>query len=68
MLDMERPFKIEALSAHNLEALFDNRIGAIRIPAFATAAECQALVNAADRETYIYAPEQSPPIGRMGLN
>lgn len=37
---------VQPLSAESLEALFDNRIPAIRIAGFATPAECRAFANA----------------------
>src|SRR3954467_1697110 len=58
---------IGELSHDNLRALFDSGLPAIRIPGFASPAECEALVAVVDDVAFAYSPLQSPPIGRIGI-
>ncbi|MBL8386192.1 MAG: hypothetical protein JNM90_24120 [Burkholderiales bacterium] len=55
-----------ALSRASLAALLDNRIAAIRIPGFATPAECAAFARAARAGDLKYYSVE-PPVGYIGM-
>ncbi|MDR3517142.1 MAG: hypothetical protein P4M00_15120 [Azospirillaceae bacterium] len=58
---------ISEFTQDTLRALLDSQIPAIRFRGFATQAECEALVTAIDEDAFAYSPQQSPPIGRIGI-
>ncbi len=54
------------LSADNVERLFRNEIPAIRVPGFASAAECATLAFAAEQHGFTPYKNANPPIGHIG--
>lgn len=55
------------LSLDSLDDLFENRVAAVRVPRFASVAECDAFCRSADAHGYDYYQGVVPPIGKIGI-
>ncbi len=58
---------VDKLDQSLLEALFDNRIGAVRIPEFLDAPTARAAVDGIKRQGLEFYKDVDPPIGRIGI-
>jgi hypothetical protein len=57
-----------ALSTETLAALFDNRIPAIRLEAFASGIECGAFIDGLEKVRLSYYRHLDPPVAYVGLS